>query len=662
LQDVYNQALVLHQRGKLVEAEQLYRQVLGVDARMLAARQMLGVLLVQQGRPEEALTMMQPALALNPRHAGVQVNAGNILNLMGRFAESLDHYDRALAIAPDADTWTNRGNALQSLFRIEEALASYEQALRFNPRDIQALFRRGAILGDRGRAVEALEAYDKVLALNPNHIEALNNRGYTRWSHSRWETGEDYARAIADLERALALAPDMPFLPGGVLHLKMEVADWTNFAAEKARLIAGVRADAPVARPFMFQALSENPADSQTCARIFANVTHPPAAETAPAFARKSGGKIRLAYLSGEFREQATAILMAGLYERHDRETFDVIAVDNGSADTDAMSQRLKSAFDEWIDIGCLSDSEAAQKIRGAGIDILVNLNGWFGRPRMGVFAMRSAPVQVNYLGFPGTLGAPYIDYIIADKIVIPEGEQRFYDEAVVTLFDDSGAGCYQVNDDRGRPIAPTPTRAEAGLPDKGFVFCNFNHAYKLTPETFASWMRILKQVPDSVLWLLQGPSPLAQNMARHATAHGVAPERIRYAPHLPPEKHLARLGLANLFLDGLPYNAHTTGSDALWAGVPLITQTGSAFPGRVAASLLAAAGLPELVTESREAFEALAVQLAREPQKLAAVKNRLTHDCPLFDTDLFRRRIEAAYLRMWEACQAGQKPQGFAL
>ena len=657
MQDVYNQALVLHQRGKLVEAEQLYRQVLAVDARMLAARQMLGVLQVQQGRLDEAFATTQSALALNPRHAGVLVNAGNILNLMGRFAESLDHYDRALVLAPDADTWTNRGNALQSLFRIDEALASYEQALRFNPRDIQALFRRGAILGDRGRAIEALEAYDKVLALNPNHVEALNNRGYTRWSHARWETGEDYARAIADLQRALQLAPDMPFLEGGVLHLKMQVADWTDFAAQKAHLIAGVRAGESVARPFMFQALSESPADSQTCARIFAGAMHPPAANATHAFARKAGGKIRLAYLSGEFREQATAILMAGLYERHDREKFQVIAVDNGSAGTDAMSERLKSAFDEWIDIGGLNDHEAAQKVRDAGIDILVNLNGWFGRPRMGVFAQRSAPVQVNYLGFPGTLGAPYMDYIIADRVVIPEGEERFYEEAVVTL-----PGCYQANDDRGRPMAPVPTRAEAGLPDTGFVFCNFNHVYKLTPDTFACWMRILEQAPGSVLWLLQGPPPLAQNIARQAQAHGVAPERILYAPHRPPEKHLARLSLAGLFLDQLPYNAHTTGSDALWAGVPIVTQTGSTFPGRVAASLLMAAGLPELVTRSEQEFETLAVLLATDPQALATVKSRLTRECPLFDTDLFRKRIEEAYERMWKACQAGEKPTGFAL
>ena len=657
MQDVYNQGLVLHQRGQLLEAEKLYRQVLAVDARMLAARQMLGVLQVQQGRLEEALTTTQSALALNPRHAGVLVNAGNILNLMGRFAESLAHYDRALAIAPDADTLTNRGNALQSLFRIDDALASYEQALRFNPRDVQAQFRRGAILGDRGRAMEAMEAYDKVLALNPNHVEALNNRGYTRWSHARWETNVDYAPAIADLKRALQLAPDMPFLEGGALHLKMQVADWSDFTAEKAHLIEGVRAGLPVARPFMFQALSESPADSQTCARIFAATMHPPAADAAPAFARKAGGKIRLGYLSGEFREQATAILMAGLYERHDRKKFEVIAVDNGSADTNAMRMRLKSAFDEWIDIGDLSDGEAAQKIRDADIDILVNLNGWFGRPRMGVFALRSAPVQVNYLGFPGTLGAPYMDYIIADRVVIPEGEERFYEEAVVTL-----PGCYQANDDRGRPMTPIPTRAEAGLPDTGFVFCNFNHVYKLTPETFARWMRILKQVPGSVLWLLQGPSPLAQNIARHAPAHGVAPERILYAPHLPPEKHLARLSLADLFLDQLPYNAHTTGSDALWAGVPVVTQTGSTFPGRVATSLLLAAGLPELVTRSAQEFEALAVRVGTQPQALAAFKSRLTRECPLFDTDLFRRHIEAAYQRMWGVWQADQKPVGFAL
>ncbi len=653
LRDLYAQAAALHQQGRLAEAEPLYRQVLAAAPADFASQHMLGVLKAQQGRLDEARTMIEGAVKANPRHAGALVNYGNVLNLMRRFAEALDSYDRALAIAPDADTWTNRGNVLQTLARMPEALASYEQALRHNPNDIQALFGRGAILGEIGRTPEALAMYDKVLALKPDHVEARNNRGYTRWQAS-----EDYAPSIADLERALALAPDMPYLPGGVVHLKMQVADWKHFQADKVRLTEGVRAGAPVARPFMFQALSESPADSQACARLFAGLLYPPLANAVPPDpARKTGGKIRLGYLSGEFREQATAILMAGLYERHDRERFEVIALDNGSADASAMSARLKKAFDEWIDIGGLNDAEAAQKIRDAGIDILINLNGWFGKPRMGVFAHRPAPIQVNYLGFPGTLGAPYIDYIIADKVVIPEGEERFYDEAVVTL-----PGCYQVNDDRGRAIAPAPSRAEAGLPDSGVVFCNFNHGYKLTPDTFAGWIRILSQVPGSVLWLLKAPAPFAENLAGHARALGVAPERILYAPHRPPEQHLARMALADLFLDGLPYNAHTTGSDALWAGLPLITLRGNTFPGRVGASLLLAAGLPELVTDTQEAFEALAVRLGNDPAALAAVKSRLTHNCPLFDTDLFRRHIEAAYLRMWEACRAGQKPQAFAL
>ncbi|MBW8709068.1 MAG: hypothetical protein JF627_07405 [Alphaproteobacteria bacterium] len=442
---------------------------------------------------------------------------------------------------------------------------------------LQALFRSGVILGENGRPAEALAAYDKVLSLRPDHVEALNNRGYTRWQAS-----EDYAPSNADLERAVALAPDLPFLPGGVLHLKMQVADWSSFAADKMRLIEGVRAGKAVARPFMFQALSDSPADSQACARIFARTMHPPVAAPSPGpAARKAGGRIRLGYLSGEFREQATAILMAGLYERHDRSRFEVIALDNGSADASAMSARLKKAFDQWIDSGPLDDVAAAERIRAARIDILVNLNGWFGKPRMGVFAQRPAPVQVNYLGFPGTLGAPYIDYIIADR---------------------------------------------------------------------------------TVMWLLKAPAPFAENIAARAAALDVGPERILYAPHRPPEQHLARMSLADLFLDQLPYNAHTTGSDALWAGLPLLTLRGTTFPGRVAASLLQAAGLPELVTESAQDFETLAVRLATHPKDLAALKSRLTRDCPLFDTDLFRRRIEAAYLRMWEAWQAGQKPRNFAL
>ena len=520
--------------------------------------------------------------------------------------------------------------------------------------ELEAGLKRGVILGEMKCTDDALESYDKVLTLDPRNAEALNNRGFLWWLNR-----QNWPKAIADLERAFALAPDLPYLRGLLLHLRMYAADWRNFAEQKTAIAQGIRAGRQAARPFMFQAVSDRPEELQACARLYARDQFPPSVNAAPHMPAERRGreKIRLGYLSGEFRDQATAILMAGLYERHDRGRFEVIAVDNGSADESTMSARLKQAFDQWIDIGGLRDIEAAETIRAAGIDILVNLNGYFGKLRMDVFAQRPAPLQVNYLGFPGTLGAPYMDYIIADRIIIPPDEQRFYDEQVVIL-----PGSYQINDDRGRPIAARPSRLQAGLPERGFVFCNFNQSYKLTPEIFVSWMRILAKVDDSVLWLLEGPAPYAGNIARHAEAHGVAPARILFAPDRPPDQHLARLSLADLFLDSLPYNAHTTGSDALWAGVPVLTRRGTAFPGRVAASLLHAAGLPELVTESVEDYEKLAVRLATDKNAFAAVKTKLTRNCPLFDTDLFRRNIERAYLRMWEIWLAGEKPRAFDL
>ncbi|HSS14580.1 MAG TPA: tetratricopeptide repeat protein, partial [Rhizomicrobium sp.] len=498
--EVYGQAMALFQRGQLAEAEGLYRQLLSADPNAFAPRHMLGLVLAQQGRLAEARDAIETALAHAPRDSAALVNYGNVLTLLGRFGDAVASYHRALVIAPDAQTWNNRGNALQSLDRKDQALASFEKALRLEPGNIQALYKRGVLLGEMKYSDEALASYDRVLALDPNHVEALNNRGFLWWLNK-----QNCPRAIADLERAFALAPDLPYLRGLLLHLKMYAADWARFEEQKSEIAEGIRAGRQVARPFMFQAVSDRPEELQACARLYARDLFPPSA-TAPRHdpaMRKCHAKIRLGYVSGEFREQATAILMAGLYERHDRDRFEVIAVDNASADQGAMSARLKKAFDHWIDIGELRDGEAAEKIRAAGIDILVNLNGYFGKHRLGVFAGRPAPLQVNYLGFPGTLGAAYMDYIIADEMVIPKDEHRFYDEQVVTL-----PGCYQVNDDRGRPMAPIPGRAEAGLPERGFVFCNFNQSYKLTPDIFACWMRLLKQVDLSVLWLLKAKPP----------------------------------------------------------------------------------------------------------------------------------------------------------
>jgi len=375
----------------------------------------------------------------------------------------------------------------------------------------------------------------------------------------------------------------------------------------------------------------------------------------------RRAGKIRIGYLCGEFRAQATAYLAAGLFEAHDRDRFDIVAIDNTLDDDSAMRRRLLSAFGNGrIDISGDSDAQAAARIAAADIDILVNLNGYFGRMRMGVCACRPAPLQVNYLGFPSTLGAPYVDYILADRVVIPEGEEEFYAEKVVRL-----PHSYQINDNKRAIASVRPARDAMGLPPDGIVFCHFNYSYKITPPTFSSWMRILQTVRGSVLWLLESDPLFAGNMRREAAARGVDPARLVFAPQLAVDEHLARLTSADLFLDSLPYNAHTTASDALWAGLPLLTCRGSAFAGRVAASLLRAVGLDELIAENTADFEAMAIRLARDPVLLGSLRAQLADSratAALFDTGRTTRALECAFQTMFDYWQAGKKPQSFAV
>jgi predicted O-linked N-acetylglucosamine transferase (SPINDLY family) len=645
-------------RGRRQSAQALadYDRALALKPDDVDALYNRGVALMDLERAADALAMFEAVMPTHQNDAEMLNNRGVALWNLKRPAEALASYERALALEPDfIEVWGNRGLALRDLARHQEALASLDQVLRLEPSSTVALNSRANVLRDLKRYEEAIEDYDRAVALRPDYAEALINRGYTKWTLKQYDAG------LADVERALALEPDYRYAKGELLHMRMYTADWRDFASLKADVENGVRRGQRIVQPFIFQAVAETPAAARDCSRIWARDKYPELGGTRhDRAARKANGNIRIGYVSGEFRQQATAILMAGVYDRHDREKFELVALDAGVSDQSPMRARLEKAFDTWIDIRSLSDQDAAGAIAAAGIDILVNLNGFFGDTRMGVFAQRPAPIQVNYLGFPATLGAPYMDYIIADKTVIPESEQAFYDEQVVYL-----PGCYQANDDQGREMARTPSRGEAGLPDEGFVFCNFNSSYKLTPETFDSWMRILKQVDGSVLWLLENPAPFAENLRKEAEARGVAGDRLIFTPVLPTDLHLARLPLAGLFLDGLPYNAHTTGSDALWACVPLITRTGTAFAGRVATSLLEAAGLPELVTKSATDFEALAVKLARDPaalEKLRAKLAKVRESSSLFDTAAFTRNLEAAYQTMWRAWLAGEKAKGFTV
>ena len=721
LPSLFQRALGFHQSGKLPDAGRLYGEILAHDPRNFAARQLLALVRFQEGRAQDALAEITVALTIQPNAVEALATRGNILLRLGRLDQALQDFDRAIAAKPDyaeafynrgncrqhlghledavADysralalhpdyepALTNRGNALGKLRRFSEALADYEKAARLHPGDPLALYHLGNALKDLQRFAEALASYDRALALDPSLAAAWTNRGIVLRDLGRpaeaftsfdcalglkpddaaalfqratlqWAEFGRYEPALRDLESVVRIAPDYDYAPGNLLHLKMYGGDWRGFEYDKGLIDQGVRVGKRIVEPFVYQAISESPADLLACAKIHA-AQFPPAALMQNA--RHARKRIKLGYLSGEFGAQATQYLAAGLYERNDRTEFDIIAFDAGESDGSPMRARLEAAFDRIIPIAGLTDRQAAERIRAEEIDILINLNGYFGRHRMGVFALRPAPVQVNYLGFPGTLGAPYIDYILADPIVIPDQERRYFTEQVVWLPD-----CYQINDDK-RPIANArPDRADQGLPEKSFVFCNFNQSYKLTPETFASWVRLLKQVEGSVLWLSSGYGAFPRHLRQEAERQDVAGERLVFATHQPLDRHLARLSLADLFLDSLPYNAHTTASDALWAGVPLITCRGRAFAGRVAASLLSAAGLPELITENLAAYEALAVTLAREPGLLKGFRDRLALNratCALFDTDRFRRHIETAYRQMWEIAQRGETPRHFAV
>jgi predicted O-linked N-acetylglucosamine transferase (SPINDLY family) len=622
-----------------------YERALAIDPTLIEAQYNRGVALMDLHRAGEALAIFDTVMSSYQNNAEMLSNRGVALWNLKRPAEALESCDRAVAIEPSfAEAWGNRGLALRDLMRFDEARASFDQVLRLEPRNAVAWNSRGTVLRDAKNYEGAIESYSKAIEFRLDYAEAIINRGYAYWALKH------YAAGIADVERGLALDSDHPYGPGELLHYRMYSADWRDFAQAKAELERLVRAGKRAVQPFIFQAIAQSPEDARVCSRIWAQDQYPeqPSAPHDRA-ARRGRGKIRIGYLSGEFRQQATAILMAGLYECHNREAFEIIALDAGVNDGSEMRTRLEKAFDRWLPIASLSDWDAAQAIREAEIDILVNLNGYFGDARMGVLAQRPAPVQVNYLGFPATLGVPYIDYIIADQTVIPGDEKRFYDEQVVYL-----PGSYQANDDKGRPMAPIPSRIQAGLPEKAFVFCNFNNAYKLTPETFDSWMRILSQVEGSVLWLLDSGTSFADNLRGEAEKRGVAASRLIFALDLATDEHLARLALADLFLDGLPYNAHTTASDALWAGLPLITCKGTTFPGRVAASLLSAAGLSELVTENRDNFEALAVELRGKVAK--------ARGSALFDTASFTRQIESAYRTIWENWLTDKKPESFAV
>jgi protein O-GlcNAc transferase len=648
-------ALALHQQGQLAQAEAAYRAILKQAPGHFDALHLLGVVKHQRQNFAASVELIGRALRRNPNFAPAHFNIGNALAALGRHAEALASFERALALQPGyAEALSNRGNALLALRRPTDALQSYDRALALQPRDAETLYNRGNALLALQRADEALASYDQALAIEPGFALARTSRG-----NALVELGH-YAEAAREFKLLQAASPDFDYAAGQLLYARLGCCDWDDYDRNAKVIVDQVSAGKPAASPFTFLCLPSSPIAQLKCAQTYSTDRHPRSKDAVWKGERYRHERIRVAYLSGDFHNHAIAYLIAGLIEAHDKSRFETTAISFGPDSTDEMRARLASAFDRFIDVRPRTDRDTALLLRELEIDIAVDLKGHTQGSRTGIFAFRPAPVQVNWLGYPGTMGVDYIDYILADRVVIPEGHHTFYSEKVAYLPD-----TYQANDNK-RPISgATPSRAVAGLPHAGFVFCSFNNTYKIAPSVFDVWMRLLREVEGSALWLLETNPAAVGNLRWHAEERGVAPQRLIFAPRVPLEYHLARHRLAGVVLDNLPYNAHTTASDALWAGVPVVTCIGSSFAGRVAASLLNAVGLPELVTGNLTEYQALALRLARDERLLAALRaklaqNRETH--PLFDTDRFRRHLESAYQTMWGRAQRGLPPVSFAV
>lgn len=654
-------AVELHQAGRLDDAARLYRQVLAAEPRNPDALHLSGLILYQTGDAAAAAERIGRAIAVNDRNPLYHGNLGNALRDLGRVDEAVAAYRRALALAPDYFVASNNlGIALHDLGLFDEAEACYQTALRLAPNYADAHSNLGVMLRDLRRADEAAQHLGEALRLDPANAVAHMRMGFVARDRG------DHAEALRLFDRAHALKPDLADAEAQAHYVRLYVCDWSALDGLRAFLARlGAAGNAGAGDPFVSLAVPGlGPASLKAMVEARVHHTFAPHAKERRAldwrWERAPRPKLRLGYLSADFHTHPTTALLAEVIELHDRDRFETVAYSLGPDDGSAMRGRIVKAFDRFHDLAAPAPRAAAERIHRDQVDILIDINGFTRAGRVDIVAYRPAPIQVNYLGFPGSMGADFIDYIVADDFICPPGSDVHYTEAIARLPD-----TYQPND-RKRAAAPAaPSRRDCGLPETGFVFCCFNNSFKITPDVFGVWMSLLAAVPGSTLWLLEDTALAKANLRSSAAARGVAPERLVFAARIAPELHLARHVYADLFLDTLPYNAHTTASDALWMGLPVVTCAGDTFAGRVAGSLLRAVGLPQCIVGNLDDYRRLALALAEDRAKLEALRAHLAavrDTCALFDSRRYTRNLERLYEAMWQNWLAGRPPAPITL
>jgi predicted O-linked N-acetylglucosamine transferase (SPINDLY family) len=680
-----HEGIRLHKKGKLKEAKLIFGKIVQDWPEDFEALHSLGTIEAQLLNFDRACELLQKATQINPLHSSTFFNLGLAQKDLKRFEDSIVSIKRAIQIEPEnlnyyfdcgsvqielklfedallnfekliehkrvsAKVYFYHAYCLSKLNQTEEAVRSLDQSIQLDSTNPIAYFNKGNELMKLQKPLEASGCFGMALAINPSYAEAYHNSGAALSELKQMQA------ASASYLKALELNPNLDFLFGTCLYQKLLMCDW-DFLHEGIEYCRScIENDQKVSVPFPAILFAGNDKSIQKITKIFAQSTYPKTNLLATNNSIYKNSKIRLAYYSSDFYNHATVHLIAKLFRDHDRNKFEIYGFSLSLCPHDQAYLQVAKSFDKFFDVSTKSDLDIVRMSRDLQVDIAIDLKGYTKHNRTAIFAEGCAPLQVNYLGYPGTMGAKYIDYIIADKVVIPESAKVFFDEKVVYL-----PNSYQVNDSTRVISNDLSSRTDHALPEGAFVFCCFNNNYKITPEIFDVWMRIVSSVEGSVLWLLEDNSVASENLYKESDKRGIDKSRIIFAKRVTPDLHLSRHRFADLFIDTSPCNAHTTASDALWAGLPVLTLKGNSFAGRVAASLLTALDVTELIAEDIQDYEQLAIEIALNPEKLKFIKSKIEFNkktAPLFNTEMYTRHIESAYLKMYQLHIDGKTPE----
>ena len=645
-----NLGITLKDLGRLDAAVESLSEAIKIDPNYVDAHYNLAITLKDLNQLDGAVKGYQRVIEINPNFAQAYNNLGNLMKDLGQTDDAIKNYQKAIEINPSfAHAYNNLGSALMSIGSLKESINIFEKSVSIDSSNILAHYNLGNVLNVLGHVKAGIKSIERAIEIDPKFAEGYKTLG------NIYRKLKQREKALICYERAYEIKPDMDFILGSLINIKMHLCIWANFDKQLEDLVIGINKNQKVIGSFNLLGLADDPSLQRKTTEIRMNSAHPKSHILSKINPYLNHSKIRIGYFSADFKIHPVSTLTAELYEVHDRDHFEVHAFSFGPDTNDEMNLRIKAGVDHFHNVEVMSHKDIALLARSLEIDIAVDLTGLTAKSRTDIFAMSAAPIQLSYIGFLGTMAADYYDYLIADPVMIPKESQKHYAEKIVYL------PSFQVNDSKDLPPEIILSREDVGLPETGFVFCCFNNTYKFTPTVFDSWAKILDAVEGSVLIVYANNELSKTNLTQEIVQRGVSAGRLIFAESIPKPEYLARYRVADLFLDTHPYNAGTTASDALKMGLPLLTMQGKSFNSREAASILTSINLPELITNTPEEYEALAIELATNPDKLNAIKDKLKSNlstAPLFDTKRFTKNIESAYTQMYERSQKGLEPE----